>query len=223
MNSHEDIQERRKRISAWIVDDNKSFCVVLSEALNRSNSIVCDRYFHSSRQAIEYLETSNNSPQVILLDIKMPGIKGVDAIASLKRIAPSTEIIMLTSYDFDTDIRTSLKRGAAGYLLKSSQPHDIIRAIETVLKGGTPLDPMITYRMTDAFIAEKPESDAYDLSAREREVIRWISKGLNSAEVAQQLSITYNTVETHIKNIFHKLNVSNRHAMVAKAIKERLV
>jgi DNA-binding NarL/FixJ family response regulator len=223
MNLQEITQEKRKRISVWIVDDNKSFCIVLSEALNRSNSIVCERYFHSSRQAIEYLETSNNPPQVILLDIKMPGTKGVDAIALLKRIAVSTDIIMLTSYDFDTDIRTSLKRGAAGYLIKSSQPHDIIRAIETVQKGGTPLDPMITHRMTDAFIAENPESDAYDLSAREREVIRWISQGLNSAEVAKQLSITYNTVETHIKNIFHKLNVSNRHAMVAKAIKERLV
>ncbi|MBN1396458.1 MAG: response regulator transcription factor [Bacteroidetes bacterium] len=223
MSTQEDIQEKKKRISVWIVDDNKSFCVVLSEALNRSNSITCDRYFHSSRQAIEFLETNNHPPQVILLDIKMPGTKGVDAIESIKRIAPSTNIIMLTSYDFDTDIRTSLKRGASGYLLKSSQPMDIIRAIQTVQKGGTPLDPMITQRMTDAFIAENPESDAYNLSAREREVIRWISQGMNSAEVAQQLSITYNTVETHIKNIFHKLNVSNRHAMVAKAIKERLI
>jgi DNA-binding NarL/FixJ family response regulator len=150
-------------------------------------------------------------------------MKGVDAIALFKRIAPSTDIIMLTSYDFDMDIRASLKRGASGYLLKSSQPLDIIRAIETVQKGGTPIDPMIAQRMTDAYIAEKPESDSYNLSVREREVIRWITKGLNSSEVAQQLSITYNTVETHIRNIFHKLNVSNRHALVAKAIKERLV
>ena len=223
MSLQDDIQEKRKRISVWIVDDNKSFCVVLSEALNRSNSVICEKYFYSSRMAIEYLETMNHPPQVILLDIKMPGTKGVDAIALLKRIAPSTDIIMLTSYDFDMDIRTSLKRGASGYLLKSSQPLDIIRAIETVQKGGTPLDPMITQRMTDAYIAVKPESDSYNLSVREREVIRWITQGLNSAEVAQQLSITYNTVETHIKNIFHKLDVSNRHAMVAKAIKERIV
>jgi DNA-binding NarL/FixJ family response regulator len=223
MGLQEDNQEKRKRISVWIVDDNKSFCVVLSEALNRSHSINCERYFHSSRMAIESLETGTNPPQVILLDIKMPGTKGVDAIALIKRIAISTDIIMLTSYDFDMDIRTSLKRGAAGYLLKSSQPSDIIRAIETVIKGGTPIDPMIAQRMTDAYIAEKSGGDSYNLSAREREVIRWITQGLNSSEVAQQLSITYNTVETHIKNIFHKLNVSNRHAMVAKAIKERLV
>jgi DNA-binding NarL/FixJ family response regulator len=219
----EEPQGRRNRISVWIVDDNKSFCVVLSEALNRSSSVLCEKYFHSSRSAIEHLESKNRPPQVVLLDIKMPGMKGVDAIALLKRIAPSTNIIMLTSYDFDMDIRTSLKRGAAGYLLKSSQPLDIIRAIETVLKGGTPLDPMITQRMTDAFIAGKPENDSYNLSVREREVIRWVTQGLNSAEVAKRLSITYNTVETHMKNIFHKLNVSNRHAMVAKAIKERLV
>jgi DNA-binding NarL/FixJ family response regulator len=223
MSLQEDKQEKRKRISVWIVDDNRSFCVVLSETLNRSNMIICEKCFHSSRMAIEYLETGNHPPQVILLDIKMPGTKGVDAIGLIKRIAPTTDIIMLTSYDFDTDIRTSLKRGAAGYLLKSSQPLDIIRAIQTVQKGGTPLDPMITQRMTDAYIAEKPESESYNLSAREREVIQWITQGLNSAEVAERLSITYNTVETHIKNIFHKLNVSNRHAMVAKAIKERLV
>ena len=223
MSLQEDKQEKRKRISVWIVDDNRSFCVVLSETLNRSNMIICEKCFHSSRMAIEYLETGNHPPQVILLDIKMPGTKGVDAIGLIKRIAPTTDIIMLTSYDFDTDIRSSLKRGAAGYLLKSSQPLDIIRAIQTVQKGGTPLDPMITQRMTDAYIAEKPESESYNLSAREREVIQWITQGLNSAEVAERLSITYNTVETHIKNIFHKLNVSNRHAMVAKAIKERLV
>jgi DNA-binding NarL/FixJ family response regulator len=223
MSSQEDIQEKRKRISVWIVDDNKSFCVVLSEALNRSSGIFCEKYFHSCRLALENLETTNHPPQVILLDIKMPSMKGVDAIELFKRIVPSVNIIMLTSYDFDMDIRTSLKRGAAGYLLKSSQPLDIIRAIETVQKGGTPIDPMITQRMTDAYLAGKPESDAYNLSAREREVVRWITQGLNSSEVAQQLSITYNTVETHIKNIFHKLNVSNRHAMVAKAIKERLI
>lgn len=213
----------RKNISVWIVDDNKSFCVVLSEALNRSNSISCEKYFHSSQSAIEFLETCNHPPQVIMLDIKMPGIKGVDAIALLKRIAPSTNIIMLTSYDLDTDIRTSLKRGAGGYLLKSSHPLDIIRAIETVQKGGTPIDPMIAQRMTNAYIAEKSESYSYNLSTREREVLRCITQGLNSSEAAQRLSITYNTVETHIKNIFHKLNVCNRHAMVAKAIKERLV
>jgi DNA-binding NarL/FixJ family response regulator len=223
MNEQEAALEKRKRISVWIVDDNKSFCVILSETLNRSSSVLCEKYFHSSRLAIEYLEINNNPPQVILLDIKMPGTKGVDAIALLKRIAPSTDIIMLTSYDFDMDIRTSLKRGAAGYLLKTSQPLDIIRAIETVQKGGTPLDPMITQRMTNAFIAGNPESDTYNLSVREREVVRWVSQGLSSAEVAEQLSITYNTVETHIKNIFHKLNVSNRHALVAKAIKERLI
>jgi DNA-binding NarL/FixJ family response regulator len=218
-----EIQDKRKRISAWIVDDNKSFCVVLSETLNRSNTILCEKYFHSSKAALEHLELNNQPPQVILLDIKMPGTNGVDAIAALKRIATSTDIIMLTSYDNDMDIRTSLKRGAAGYLLKSSKPVDIIRAIETVQKGGTPLDPMITQRMTESYIAEKSEDDTYNLSAREREVLRWITQGLNSSEVAEQLSITYNTVETHIKNIFHKLDVSNRHAMVAKAIKERLV
>lgn len=223
MSIQENSLEKRSRISVWIVDDNKSFCVVLSEALNRSSSIVCEKYFHSSRMAIENLETTSHIPQVILLDIKMPGMKGVDAIALLKRIAPSTNIIMLTSYDYDMDIRTSLKKGASGYLLKSSQPLDVIRAIETVQKGGTPIDPMIAQRMTDAYIADKPDPDTYNLSAREKEVLRWITQGLNSSEVAQQLSITYNTVETHIKNIFHKLNVSNRHAMVAKAIKERLI
>jgi DNA-binding NarL/FixJ family response regulator len=223
MGTQEDKQEKRSKISVWIIDDNKSFCIVLSEALNHSNSIVCEKFFHSSTSAIEFLETGNSPPQVMLLDIKMPGVKGIDAIASFKRIAPATNIIMLTSYDFDMDIRTSLRRGAAGYLLKSSHPLDIVRAIENVQKGGMPIDPMIAQRMTDAFIAEKPGSESYDLSARELEVIRWLSRGLNSSEVADKLNITYNTVETHIKNIFHKLNVSNRHAMVAKAIKEHLI
>jgi DNA-binding NarL/FixJ family response regulator len=211
------------RIPVWMIDNNSNFCLVLSEALNRSGSVECARYFLSCRHALQELEKGAGPPAVILLDIKMPEMTGVEAIVPLKKLAPSARIIMLTSYDLDRNIQISLKRGASGYLLKSSTPAEIIHAIEAVQKGGAPIDPLIARKVMQAYVASDAEESAYRLSHREQEILRYVAEGLGTAEVAKRLGISHATVDTHVRNIFGKLGVHNRHAMVAKAIRERLI
>lgn len=213
---------KKDRIPVWIVDDNKNFCIVLAQALNESDAVECMRYFHTCRTAIQSLSTEDLLPSVILLDIKMPRVSGLDSLTTMKRLSPATHIVMLTSYDLDENIRTAMNRGASGYLLKSSTPQEIIGAIKNVQKGGAPLDPLITRKILGSYLG-KSEEDRYQLTRREKEIIQQIAGGLTTLEIAKALNISYYTADTHLKNIFHKLNVHNRHGLVAKANKERLV
>jgi DNA-binding NarL/FixJ family response regulator len=210
------------RITVWIIDDNKGFSLVLSEALNQSETVVCTKCFTTCRTAIAALSAEESPPSVILLDIKMPRMSGLDAISMMLGISPATHIIMLTSFDLDEHIRTAMNRGAAGYLLKASSPTDIISAIEKVQKGGAPLDAMITQRVMKAFLGQNNES-SYNLTRREQDILRHVASGLTTLETAHNLNLSYYTVDTHLKNIFQKLDVHNRHGLVIKANKERLI
>jgi DNA-binding NarL/FixJ family response regulator len=214
-------KRRNNRIPVWIVDDNKSFCIILAESLNESRSVVCTKYYHSSTAAINALARADSPPSVILLDIKMQKFTGLDAIDRLKQISPGTAIIMLTSYDVDENIQTALKRGASGFLLKSSTPEQIITAVSRTRAGVRALDQHILDRMIDSYLGQVDDNH-YLLTEREKEIIKRISAGLNTREVAAELNLSYYTVDTHLKNIFQKLQVHTRHGMVAKASKEHL-
>lgn len=215
--------EQTSLIPVWIVDDVKSYCEVLSEALNRSTSVECQQYYLSCKSAIQALASDKNPPSVILLDIMMPRLSGMDAIPMLKKASPSTHIIMLTSHDLDENVRTAMNRGADGYLLKTSSPSEIIKAIEKVAKGEMPIDPTIVNRIIESFLGENAQKDPHNLTRREMEVLRCATAGMTVHEMAQKLNISYFTVDTHLKNIHQKLNVHNRHGLVAKASKEGLV
>jgi DNA-binding NarL/FixJ family response regulator len=216
-------QEILEKISVWIIDDNRNFCLVLAANLNKSSTVICQRYYHSCKAVINDLETESSPPSVILLDIKMPAMNGLDAITPLRKLSPATNIIMLTSYDLDENIRTAMKRGASGYLLKTSSPDDIVRAIESVQVGGLPLDPLITRKMMESFVGWDDEENIYNLSPREKEVLKLVTEGLNNMEISQKLFISRFTVETHVKNIFHKLDIHDRQKLVVKALKNRIV
>jgi DNA-binding NarL/FixJ family response regulator len=210
------------RIPVWLVDDNRSFCVVLSETLNESRSVECQKCLHSSRSAIMALARSDSPPSVILLDIKMPKVSGLDSISRLKQLSPATQIIMLTSHDLDENIRTAISRGATGYLLKRSKPPEIIKAIEEAQRGGVPLDSLITGRITKDFLGQT-SGHQYHLTRREKDILRRIATGRSSLRVAHDLNLSYYTVDTHLKNIFQKLQVHTRHGLIAKASQERLI
>ena len=211
------------KISVWIVDDNKSFCLVLAANLNKSTTVDCQKYYHSCKNLLHDLETELSPPSVVLLDIKMPAMSGLDAILELKTLSPGTSIIMLTSYDLDEDIRLAMKRGASGYLLKSSSADEIVRAIESVVEGGMPLDATITKKMMASYVGWNESENSYNLSPREKEVLKLASEGLNNSEIAERLFISRYTAQTHMKNIFHKLDIHNRQKLLAKVHKDRII
>lgn len=196
--------------------------MVLSEALNDSKSVECQKSFHSSRSAIMALARSDSPPSIILLDIKMPKESGLDAIFRLRQLSPGTQIIMLTSHDLDENIRTAISRGATGYLLKRSKAPQIIKAIEVAQNGEVPLDSSITGRIIKDFLGQGP-GHRYNLTRREKDILRRIAKGRSTLKVAHDLNLSYYTVDTHLKNIFQKLHVHTRHGLVAKASQEHLI
>jgi DNA-binding NarL/FixJ family response regulator len=215
--------EQSDRIPVWIVDDVKSYCEVLAEALNRGQRVECEKYYLSCKSAVQGLTTDKNPPMVILLDIMMPRLSGIDAIGMFKSASPSTHIIMLTSHDLDENVRIAMNRGADGYLLKTSSPAEITAAIEKVAQGEMPIDPTIVNRIIESFLSESSASVADKLTRRERDVLRCATAGMTVNEMAEKLQISYFTVDTHLKNIHQKLNVHNRHGLVARASKEGLV
>jgi len=216
-------QEALDRISTWIVDDNKNFCLVLAANLNKSRSVDCQKFYLSCKTLLRDLEIQEFPPSVILLDIKMPAMNGLDAIVPIKTFSPGTNIIMLTSYDVDENIRSAIKRGASGYLLKTSSPQEIVRAIESVQQGGLPLDRAITKKMISAYVGWENTENRYNLSAREKDVLKLVTQGMANEEIAQKLFISRFTVETHLRNIFHKLDVHTRQKLAAQATKNRIV
>lgn len=218
----EALQRAMSKIPVWIVDDNQGFCLILGESLNQSDTVECTRTFHFAKTALNTLATDLPRPRVILLDVKMPRMTGLDAISTIKRIDPDIQVIMLTSHDLDDNIRTAMNRGASGYLLKSSTPEEIVHAIENVEKGGLPLDPLVTKKIMHAFLGQN-EENPYKLTRREKHILEYVAVGQTSMEIAANLKLSIYTIETHLKNIFEKLKVHSRHALVTKANKERLI
>lgn len=220
---HEKTRSAGERISVWMIDDNKSFCYLLSEALNESDTVVCERTFHSCAAAFDALvKEDGEPPAVILLDIKMPRLSGLDAVAKLRELTPGSKIVMLTSFDSDENIRVAVRQGASGYLLKTSSPAEIESAIVNANKGGAALDATIAKRVLQAYLGQN-ESNPYHLTKREQEVLRCAATGLTVKQMAEALKLSFFTVENHLRSIHRKFQVHNRQSLIVKATKERLI
>ena len=156
-------------------------------------------------------------PCVVLMDINLPGMSGVDCVARLVNDLPDLHVIMLTVYD-DTDaIFQSLSAGAGGYLLKPVRSEQLLAAIHEVLAGGAPMSSNIARRVVQTFKKPAPENhELAQLSPREREILEMLARGLLQKEIAEQLSVSYWTVQTHIGRIYEKLHVHSRAQAVAR-------
>ena len=150
-------------------------------------------------------------PEVALVDIRLPGMSGIECVAKLKEQLPALSILMLTMYEESELIFNSLQAGAKGYILKNVPPQELFQAIETVHAGGAPMTMPVARKVVDFFAQMKqPASETEKLSAREQEVITLLAKGCLVKEIADQLGISAGTVRTHLKRIYEKLHVHSR-------------
>lgn len=162
---------------------------------------------------------------VLLLDINLPGMSGIEALPVLKQKFPQTKVIMLTILDDDKHIMEAICQGADGYILKRTQPHKILDAVQQVYDGGAALTPLVARQVLSFF--HKPPKPAVhaqdDLTPREREILSLITNGITTDKIASGLFISPQTVRNHIKNIYGKLQVHSRAQAVSKAIREKLI
>jgi len=211
-----------ERINVWVVEDDKEYRSVLARVLNSQADLACPRSFVRAEEAIECFD-SDDPPEVLLMDIVLPGISGTEAIGRIKPISPSTTIVILTNYAEDEKILKAICAGASGYLLKTSHPEEIARSIREAMSGGAAMNPQIAKRVFNMFAELAKPKGEYGLTSRERQVLKLMTDGLTKKEIAEPLFISYHTVDTYLKNIYEKLHVHTRTGAVAKVLKEHIL
>lgn len=178
--------------------------------------------FSNCTQAAEKVLQLN--PDVVLMDIDLPEINGIEGTKHIKKVSPETQIVMLTVFEDDDKIFESIKAGADGYLLKKSIPSELIPAIRNAVTGGSPISPGIAAKVLHAFREKsKPKTINFELSKREYEVLELLTKGYSYKKIATHLFVSVDTIGTHIKNIYSKLQVNSASEAVAKALKHRII
>lgn len=205
-----------EQIIVAIVDDDTEIRNLLEILIDRSGGFSCKHVYACAEDAIPHIQ--NAYFDVVLMDVEMPGMNGIECVRQLKPNLPNTDFIMLTIRDdFDT-VFQSLAAGATGYLLKDTAPTKLLEGIKEVHNGGSPMTPEIARKVTQTFkLAPSPISD------RETEILKLMCDGQHYNEIASTLFISGHTVRTHIKNIYKKLHVSSRAEAVRTAIETRII
>ncbi len=183
--------------------------------LETASDIKCLGAFASAEEALPQILVKN--PDVVLMDIKLPGMSGIQCVAEIKKAAPAMQIIMVTIYEDSERIFRALKSGANGYLVKSSPPEQLIEAIRDVSKGGAPMSSHIASKVVKHFhLVGNSPTESENLSPREREVLELLASGFIYKEIGDKLNIGTETVRTYVKNICQKMHVRSRLEAVAK-------
>ncbi|MGV6832208.1 MAG: response regulator [bacterium] len=201
-----------------IVEDNVTLAKEFKEIINASNTIFSvEDVYHNAEEAIERLEI--DQPHIILMDIELPGINGVDATKKIKQLRPKTLILVVTVHENSQIVFDALCAGATGYLTKNASSVQLINAINEIADGGSPMSMKIARMVVQSF--QRKTSSI--LSERELEIVTLLSKGSSYQKIADTLFISINTVKYHIKNIYEKLEVTTKQEAIDKANKDRLI
>lgn len=201
-------------IQVAIVEDVKDIREGLQLLINSNNAFSCQHVYSTAEEALEKLPTAK--PDVVLMDIHLPGINGIEAVKKLKAQNPSIQFIMSTVYEDDESIFESLQSGASGYLLKKTSPDKILEAITEVYEGGSPMSAQIARKVIASFQKKSPIDNVSELTPKEKDVLKELAKGLRYKEIADQHNISMDTVRTHVRHIYEKLQVQSRMEAVNK-------
>jgi DNA-binding NarL/FixJ family response regulator len=223
----------REATRVMLVDDHRMFREGVASLLARADDIVLIGEAATGEEAIRLAETL--LPDIVLMDVKMPGMGGIEATRAIVARSPHIGVIMLTMFEDDESVFAALKAGARGYVLKDADRGALVRAIRAVAQGDALLGPSIARRVIEQFSAPTPPAPAPataphiapelfgELTPRELEVLRLIAQGLRNRDIAERLVISEKTVQNHISNIFAKLQVNDRSQAIVRALQGGLV
>jgi len=201
-----------------IVDDEKELCQSIATFVNSSPGFRCVSTYNSGEAALEHLPADR--PDVVLMDIHLTGMSGIECVRQLKAIMPELQIVMLTVYGDTEQIFKALSAGASGYMLKRLTPVKLLEAIREVHGGGSPMSGSIARKVVASFRKiGLPDDEKTHLSSREQMVLDCLAKGLTYKQTADQLTVSIDTIRTHIRRIYEKLHVQSRTEAVAKYLR----
>lgn len=212
-------------IRVAIFEDNKLVRDALQAILNGTEGYTCTGAFADGSRWLQ--EVKRSEPDVILMDIEMPGLNGIELSSLLLNVFPNIKILIQTVFNDTDKIFKALCAGASGYILKNEPPHKYIQAITEVYNGGSPMSPVVAKKVLSFFsnkniILISPDNNDYQLSSREKDILRMMVEGENYKAIADKAFISYETVRTHVKHIYKKLHVACRSEAVMKAVQQSI-
>ena len=206
-------------ISVSIVEDNDKLRGTLARVLNRADGFRCVSNYSNAEDALKDLPQVR--PDVVLMDINLPGMNGVECVRQLKQLIPQTQVLMLTVYEDTENIFNALAAGAGGYLLKRTTSRELLEAIQEMHRGGSPMTMHIARKVVQSFQQTAASAQSTEnLSPREQEVLDFLSHGFLYKEIAEKMGVSYETVHTYIRRIYEKLQVRTRTEAVAKFLRK---
>lgn len=212
-----------KIVKVAVFDDNPVRRDGLQVLLNAMEDMTCVGLFEDCRDVVQKVEAAN--PDVVLMDINMPHVDGIEGLTQLRKAFPGLKIIMQTIFEDESKILSAICAGADGYILKQTPPMQLLEGIVEVMNGGAPLTPTVAKKVLSLFNDKKTKvaTPTNFLTKREQEILKLLVEGYSYKMIAEECFITYATVNTHIVNIYEKLQVNSATGAVSKAIKEGLV
>jgi RNA polymerase sigma factor (sigma-70 family) len=208
-------------IAISIVEDNDKLRATLARVIDRTDGFRCVSDYANAEDALADLPKIK--PDVVLMDINLPGINGVECVRQLKKLLPQIQVMMLTVYEDTENIFNALAAGANGYMLKRTPAKELIEAIREVQRGGSPMTTHIARKVVQSFQksagAQQVANELSELSEREQQVLDLLAQGLIYKEIGEKLGISYETVHTYIRRIYEKLQVRTRTEAVAKFLR----
>ena len=209
-------------IRVIIFEDNRNLRESLFNLLESTSGFICAGAFANCERVLQNIEETQ--PDVILMDIELPVVSGIEAVKIIREKYPDLKILMETIFEEDKKIFQSICNGAQGYILKNTPPDGILNAIREVYEGGAPMTPTIASKVLRLFKSNLSGNDeSYGLSSREKEILKCLVEGMSYKMIADTCFISADTVNGHIKNIYRKLQVHSKSEAVVKAVKGRLV
>ena len=209
-------------IKAAVIEDIREIRDGLTTLINFTDGFRCTGSYRSVEEALTRLK--ENVPDVLLSDIGLPGMSGIEGIRLLKGQFPQMQVLMLTVYDDDDRIFDALCAGASGYLLKRTPPAKLLENIREAMSGGSPVSPEVASRVIKFFREfHTPDRADYELTPHETRLLKLLTEGYNYNTAAEKLGVSYNTIKFHVRHIFEKLQVHTKSDAVVKAMRDRLV
>ena len=210
-------------IKVTIFEDNNSLRQSLYQLINGSEGFKCVGAFEDCLDLLKNIEETK--PDVVLMDIEMPGINGIEAVSMLREKYPDLKILMQTIFEDNEKIFNSILAGASGYILKNTSPSRFLDFIKETNEGGAPMSPSVATKVLKMMAEQSPstKSESFNLSDREKEILSCLVKGMSYKLIADACFISIDTVRGHIRNIYEKLHVHSKGEAVAKAIKSKIV
>jgi len=212
-------------LNVMIVEDQRDVREGLTVLIHGTPGFRCTRSYRTMEEALRGMATvTDDRPDVILTDIGLPGMSGIDGIAALRKQFADLPILALTVYDSDDKVFDALCAGASGYLLKNTPPVRLLESLQEVAGGGAPMSPEVARRVVRLFREFRPAKEAtYHLTPQENELLKLLADGHHKKTAAHEMGISVNTISFHLKHIYEKLQVHSKSEAVAKALRERLV